>query len=416
MENKIVLVFSGQGGNDAIRGLMTEFGNSLISIGMSVVHVDMDHGELQAAADLAANGKVAFGLTYLGVGQDIAVTTSPGESVNLWEACRIPLLKIHGDIPAYYADRHRDTPSTAVNLYVADEFLRFRQRWLAEARTLAAVIPPMPLFDIDKAAVDVSIRKRGKLVFIKNGNSHTDLRRLWNERLSRSIAGMLESMAEAATAPSLKAKPFYIGDFVAESLAGGGIDPLSSISLVRFFTAQIDDYLRRVKSELIVTSLLDLPVIIQGGNWGHVDFAGRRAQLVPGQRYDDTRRVFTDALGILDMSPNTQGAPHERIWRAAGCFTLALTNRQGWLDCAFAEFKDLDFEFHAESIQTRVSDVIAHADRYLDLGISFGEAFRRVYPKESFANKIVDLAEIAMLKYANPKPSVQPFFVWSKID
>ncbi len=47
--------------------------------------------------------------------------------------------------------------------------------------------------------------------------------------------------------------------------------------IVLFLSAQMDDYLRRVKSKMIAEAILDLPVIIQGGHWDHIDFGRRKA-------------------------------------------------------------------------------------------------------------------------------------------
>jgi hypothetical protein len=414
MSDKVVLVFAGHGGNDAIRGLMDEFASSLVEIGMNVVQVMLDPAELQMAVSLASEGKVAFGLTYLGIGQDLQVNVGAGgHTRNLWEALELPLLKIHGDIPAYFADRHRDTPTTSVNLYVAEEFMHFRRRWLPSAKTIAAVVPPMAIFELRKGLVDVEARRKGRLVFVKNGNPPDALRAMWRERLPTSTANLLTEIADEAARASASAGRILLGDFVAAYLQSAGMDTEALAPTIRLFTAQVDDYVRRVKSEMIASALLDFPIVVQGDNWGHVDFTGRKAQLVPGRSYEDTRSVFTQALGIIDMSPNTQGAPHERIWRAAGCYTLAVTNRQTWFDGNFAELSALEFDFNPESIRSVVGEIIANPSRYIDAGISFGEQFRTVYPRSGFANKIVDYAELAVLQYGRQKPSLQPYFAWS---
>lgn len=413
MSDRVVLVFSGQGGNNAIHGLMSEFAGSLTDIGMSVVHVMPDQAELQMAATLVTQGKVAFGLTYLGIGQDLQVASaSDGIRRNLWDALDIPLLKIHGDIPAYFVDRHRDTPATSVNLYVAEEFMEFRRRWLSFSRSMAAVLPPMAIFELQRELIDLPARKTGQLVFVKNGNSPQALRDLWRQRFAPSVTNLLEEISFEAMRVSRQGKRFLIGDFVAEQVQAAGLEAEALAPLIRMFAAQVDDYLRRIKSEMIAKALLDFPIIVQGENWGHVDFTGRKAQLVPGRSYEDTRNVFTQALGVIDMSPNTQGAPHERIWRAAGCYTLAITNRQNWLNRQFAEFTDLAFDFNDDSIQSTVNRIIANPNQYLEMGVSFGDHFRSVYPRTAFANKIIDYAELAALQYGRQKPPLQQYFVW----
>jgi hypothetical protein len=270
----------------------------------------------------------------------------------------------------------------------------------------------MPLAPIERSKIDLATRRKGRLVFLKNGNSPTQLRQLWRDRLPKSVAALVESMAEEIVAIGLRPGPLYVGDCIADFLVARGIQPESTGVLMLFFTAQIDDYLRRVKSQMIAEALLDLPVIVQGNLWEHVDFSGRRAKLIPGQDFESTRQIFSNELGVIDMSPNLDSGPHERVMRAAGSFACVLTNRQGWLTAALGEFEDLTFEFNSDSIRAKASEAISNPDRFVDLGVAFGDRFREIYSRQAYANAIVDLAELAALKCSAEKPVIQPFFVW----
>ena len=89
MNDKVVLVFSGSGANNAIFGMMKEFGGALSSFGF-VVHIALEPAELQYAVDQMVLGEVRFALTWLGIGQDISVSEGPGgKQVNVWEKLRI---------------------------------------------------------------------------------------------------------------------------------------------------------------------------------------------------------------------------------------------------------------------------------------------------------------------------------------
>ena len=414
MSDQLILVFSGKGANDAIRGLMAEFADALASIGLPVVHVSWEPTELQYAIDQMARGGVRFALTWLGFGQDLTVNAGPdNRPQNIWELLRVPIVKIHADSPAYFLDRHRDSPSTSVNLYMAAEFAHFHHRWIPGSRCVTGLIPPFPMGSLPRGGVDLAKRRQGKLVFLKNGNSPAALRRLWQEQLPQSsVTNQLAAMADAITAVGLRPGTLHIGEFVADFLSSRSVDPETVAPLIPFFTAQLDDYLRRVKSELIASALLDFPVIVQGSLWDHVNFAGRRAQLVPGQDFATSRRIFTDELGVIDMSPNMDAEPHERVMRAAGSYSVVLTNRQSWIQENFSQFQDLEFEFNAESIRDRVASVLSNPDHYLELGIAFGEHFRNVHPVEDFARRVVEVADLAALQYAAEKPRFQDFFVW----
>src|SRR5215831_7505998 len=133
-QEKVVLVLlgSGTGANNAIQGMMTEFGNALSAYGLNTVQIASDDQELQYAIELMAKGSVSFALTWLGIGQDISVTDPSGRELRVWDALRVPLVKIHADHPAYFPTRHLDTPENSVNLYMAAEFMAFRHRWLPD--------------------------------------------------------------------------------------------------------------------------------------------------------------------------------------------------------------------------------------------------------------------------------------------
>jgi hypothetical protein len=265
---------------------------------------------------------------------------------------------------------------------------------------------------LERSAIDLSTRRKGTLVFLKNGNSPADLRRLWNDHLSSPLAGLLNAMADEIVPAGLKPGQMHLGDVAAAVVSARGIDPMSALPVLPFFTAQIDDYLRRLKSEMIAQAILDFPVVVQGSYWSHVDFSGRRATLAPGEDFTASRRIFTDELGVIDMSPNIDSQPHERVQRAAGAYSLVLTNRQGWLTSAFPEFADFTFEFEPESIKARVADVLARPDRYLELAVAFGDRYREVHPAEAFVRRVVEVADLAALQCAAEKPLIQPFFIW----
>ena len=442
MAEKIVLTLSGQGANDAIRAGMADVAECLKLIGVSVVPITFDLADLQYALQLMSAGNVKFALTHLGIGHDITAVlgeppavsgtwgmlqkvlprrlqrslTDTRKPVNIWEALHVPLVKLLPDLPAYFVDHHSDVPRNAVSLYWSPEHAYFRRRWIPDARALMGQFLPRPMAPVlAKNDINLSLRRSGKFVFVKNGNSPTELRRLWRERLPKSVAILIEDVADEIAPAGIKPGILHIGDFVAARLAERNIDPDSAHQLILYISAQMDDYLRRIKSTMIGEAILDLPVIVQGDKWQHVDFTGRRAQLVGGQDFESSKRLYAEQLGVIDMSPNIDTVPHDRVMRGAGSFATVLTNRQGWIEDKFPGFDELTFEFNPESIKARVADAIAHPDKYLELGVAFGERFREAYPREAFAHQIVEIAELAKLHYREERPAIQNFFVWPKV-
>jgi len=414
VDKNIVIVFSGRGANDAIQGLMIDYAEVLTQAGLSVIHVTFEPAEVQYVFDLMRKGQVCFAMTWLGMGQDLsAKLESSGTSVNVFEFFGVPLVKIQGDLPAYFIDRHRDIPRNTVNLYQAHEFVEFRKNWLRDAVSLTTTLPPMAMVPIDRGAIDFAARKEGTLYFLKNGNSTQALENLWSAKLPPRVATMTLRMAHELKATLLSKGPLHLGDWVARFLEASGLGSVIPPRLVWFLAAQMDDYLRRVKSTLIAEAILDFPVVVQGNFWDHVDFSGKRARLAPGTDVFASQEIVHKQLGVIDMSANVDSWPHDRVQRAAGSYSLVLTNTQGWLRDRFPEFADLTFEFDAGSIAERVADVLRHPGRYVDLAVAFGERFREIFPREAFAERVLSLVESTQLIWGQPPPQIQNFFVWS---
>jgi hypothetical protein len=165
MGSKLVLALMADGANDALRGMITDYAATLQSLGLPVVELSFDSSELNYAVEQMQAGNVAFAFTWLGVGQDLSAKLGD-QNVNLWEHFRVPLLKLHGDSPAYFSSRHTDVPKNSVNFYAAQEFIDFRTRWLSGATSLTALLPPMPLAPVERKSVDAATRAKGTLVFM----------------------------------------------------------------------------------------------------------------------------------------------------------------------------------------------------------------------------------------------------------
>ena len=405
----------GEGANAAILGLMQDYASALMEAGFSVIQVSFEAAELQYVIDLMQKGEIKFAVTWLGFAQDLMGNFGhSGGARNVFEHYGVPLVKLQGDLPAYYIDFHRDMPRNAVNLYQAEEFVHFRNRWLPDAKALTALLPPMPMVPLDRGRIDIESRRNGTLFFVKNGNSPGALENMWDATLPAAVATTARQMARELTVEHVRAGRLALGDWVASFLESQthlyDVQP----KLIWFYAAQMDDYLRRVKSTMIAEALLDFPVVVQGSFWSHIDFDGRRAKHVDGEDVFASQEIVLRQLGVIDMSANVDTWPHDRVQRAAGSYSLVLTNRQGWLLEKFPEYSDITFEFSPESIADRVDDVLSHRMRYLDMAIAFGDRFRTVYPRERFAEVITPLVEHTRWIWQDPRPQLQTYFVWTK--
>jgi hypothetical protein len=357
---------------------------------------------------------IEFAYGVAGTGVDFRGTTADGKEVNLWEAIGVPFISLKGDSPAYYFARHVMPSTWHACLYFFPEHLDLRRR-LPLTPALYGVVPPRPFDMVDKREIDFRKKENGKLLFLKNGNDPEKLVRSWREATPPATFIALTELA-GELANGLNTEIGYdIDAFVTAYFLGKSWDISEFVNLRLFFVAQLDDYLRRIKSALVADTLADFPVEIHGFNWEHLDFSRRRATYVPGGDYTQSRDWIAESLGMVDMSPNTQRAPHDRVMRAFGLWTLALTNKQTFFKEQFANAELFTYSFDRENLREKVADVLANPKRYVELGLAVAEEFRRERRPEDFAQFMVDTAGHVRLGSGARPAGLQDFFVWPPV-
>jgi hypothetical protein len=415
-DKQTAVVLSGASASNAIDGLMRAVAALLEQNGLAVKFFDVTLAKNEDWAGLVPllmSGGVSFALSFLGIGQDFQVQAGEGAApVNAWEQANVPFIKLHGDSPAYFLKRHLDLPLTGVNLYHFDEHLAF-QRWMhPEAKSMAATVDPYLISDTPLDTIDFGSRKRGTLVFLKNGGSPHELMALWRQKLPESMSDELIELALAIVTPALKPGRFLVHQFVLDHLDSRGIDPRGLRDIVRLYVAQLDDYVRRIKANMVAKVLLRFPVIIHGAGWSHLDLAGARAQLAPPLDFTTTGTVFRTQLGVIDMMPNVDGCGHDRMLRAAGTYAFGLANKSSWLERLSPELNARAYEFNEDSIAASVDHALGNRSECVELAQAYGRAFRRRYDSGAWVDTLTALADMSRLKSARDKPALQPFFLW----
>ena len=143
-----------------------------------------------------------------------------------------------------------------------------------------------------------------------------------------------------------------------------------------------------------------------------MDFSGRKAKYFHGGDYTESRQRIVDSLGLVDMSPNTQRAPHDRAMRAFGLYTLCVTNEQSYFRDNFPQSDQFMYRFERDHLRERIAAVLANPARYVDLGIEVAEQFRRERRPVDFAQFMVDTASHVRLA-CGPRPAeAQDYFAW----
>ncbi len=400
-----VIIISAPSENDAINFSMTSVSDCLQNFNYHIEYFDLTHFDREGLDRFFAtisSDKVAFGLTWCGIGQDIETIATGASKQNAWEYFNVPLLKFHGDSLAYFIERHMDTPSNAVNVYGCQEQIDFHKLIFPDSRCISAIADPCIYYDTDEKTIDFSKKAKGKLFFLKNSRDPSSLQFYWRNQLSPEIGKQLRDISCEVITAGLRPGKISIHDIVIDYLEERKIDIRCNISLLCFYVAQMDDYLRRVKSTMIAQALLPFPVVILGQGWDYLDTTKAVATIAPSQDPKTTESIYLDQLGIVDMSPNIDTGCHDRMCRAAGTYSFVLANQTTWLNNLLPAMNEAGYTFHPDQIQTAVSNALKDPDRCIELGRQYGRAFRDQYESGEFVGKLSILAEMTGIRDARP--------------
>jgi hypothetical protein len=407
-----VVFLSGRAMNDALAAAGRAHRRLFEQLGHEYIEINFAQSGADDLLNRAIRGQ-AIELVYsaVGMGADIRGTTADGRDVNLWEASRIPFISLSGDSPAYFFDRHVMPTAWHAGLYVYPEHLNLRRR-LKPTTGIYGAIPPFPMDMTDKRDIDFRKKESGKLLFLKNGNDPEKLVQTWRVAMPpASFIALTELAGELALGVATE-KGCDIDALVTAYFHARGWEIADLLNLRLFFVAQLDDYLRRIKSTMIAEVLAEFPVEIHGFNWEHFDFEGKQATFVPGGDYTQSRDRIIASLGLVDMSPNTELAPHDRPMRAFGLCTLCLTNQQRFFSDHFENSEAFSYRFEKDHLRQKIADTLAHPKRSVELGLAVAEQFRRDHRPGDFAQYMIDTASHIRLASGPRHPGLQDFFVW----
>lgn len=414
-ENMSSVVFlSGMSQGDVLGGIGRSFSAQFKTLGYEFVEIQLT--DKQDSIAILKNAllkyRPEFVFSYVGIGLNLSIKNKNGHIENLWEAPGIPFLTIFGDSSVYFFDRHVMPSTNFAGIYGFPDHLALRKTF-PKTEGLICTIPPVLVDAVKQEEVDFRKKREGNIIFLKNGNDPGRLTKTWRETLPPAILQPLQDIASQLANNLNNATVGQINNAVTSYFMDKDIDIAHLTKLRLFLIGQLDDYIRRVKSTFIVRALLDFPIQIHGTNWEHVDFSSGRAILVNTCNFEKSRQLIAESLGSLDMSPNTSLAPHDRVMRALGHYTLCLTNEQEFFKKEVPKHKSMTFRFDKHSLQGKISDILSNAGRCVEVGLDIAETFRRTHPLEAAVGRLMDIAELVRMNQMPALPSGYPeFFVW----
>jgi hypothetical protein len=410
-ERSVVVVGYGVSRSDPFKSIAATLTEVYADLGLHCYLMDMLHTSWpnRALEEMFDAGQIRYGMGWGGIGWD-AVLMPPGQpSMNAWATTRTPFFKIIGDHPAYFLDVSTNIGPAFVNIYAYPEHRDFFVRHINQG--FGATAPIQPLDPLEPEELDFKAKETGPVVFLKNGNDPDALRRAWQGRMPPHVAKALLEMSEELLSTLPREREWRIESLVVKYFDDFGLYVADKVKFLAFYIAQMDDYLRRVKSQMIAESLLDFPIEVHGECWEHLDFSGKKAKLIPFGNYVRSSQLMKEALCVLDMPPNTRSYPHERFVRCASRHTLCLTSHNDLLEKQFAPLGQPLFEFTPDSIREHMSAVLEDPVRHVQIGRAVGEQFARLYPRNGLVHMMEALADELRVQEGE-HPGLQGFLVW----
>jgi hypothetical protein len=407
-----VLFLSGTTRGGTLEGIGRAFAPILKQMDLELIDISLFHPEpllplLQSPDAL----KIKFALSCAGMGMDLSVQLN-GQNINVWQETGIPFITLLGDSPAYFFDRHTVTGNRFISLYSFAEHCELRRR-LPKQNGPIGVLPPILLDQISPDDLDRKAKRDGPLLFLKNGKDPAQIRQMWVAGVALQVRQALFELADQLERHLDCASGNRIDDMVTQYFVERDIDIEQLVNLRLFFIAQLDDYIRAVKSTRMAEWLMDLPVQVRGNNWGHLDFTGKKAACIDDCNYVDSIQLIRSSLGTIDMSANTASLPHDRVLRAYGSCTVCLTNSGQAFTAELPHEDELTFSFTKEGLQTKVAAMLADRSATVEKGIAVAEAFRSLHPPQRSFERMLDYAAFVRLDQTKTRlPGFQDFFLW----
>ena len=414
-KEKVVLFLSGKVENDAINADCKQKEAAFNLAGKQTLFIDFSEQDaIERLQSALLNYEIEFACSYLGIGSDFSwQTPNTGEIVNLWDYHNIPFIKFQADLPSYFIHRHGGIPDTSINSYASPELAQV-QNWYYQDKKTPYIISPTLVYDkqpIEK--VNFKNRIHGTLVFLKNGNDPKQLIQMWKTNLPQSMSQDLLALSHNLLPSILRCEPINIFEAIIEYVTAKMGDAITYRDLVRLYSAQLDDYFRRVKSTMIANVLKKFPVKIIGRNWEHVDDGKSIAQFSNKLNFSEhSKQIFDNELGLVDMTPNLDLNVHDRFCRAVGHYAFILTNRTSWMQENFPEFNDLTYTFDETELENKVEFLLNNKELVIEKGKLLGTLGNERINNLDYANPLIEAAEKLKFLKQQVKPTMQDFYIW----
>lgn len=395
----VVLSLSWNSAYQSVRGLVAHLAAGWRTQGLEMIELDISQqGWIPKLRDLLKERRVRFVLCTSGVGAHIEV-----EGANIWASIKLPVFSFLLDHPAYYPKHHVSQPVNTVLGYMFEDHALYQHEVVKAHNSVTSLhfgVPDLP----------VAARQDGRprVVFAKTGNAPAALAESWRAapKLERILRDALD---ELGLERSGNAHVAAFAEILPRVCAARHLYLQPYSQLGRFLFAQLDDYVRRLKSTAMAKALLPFEVDVFGSAWDHIDTDGARAKFHGPVDYATVESQFPGATASLTMNPNIDHSAHDRFFTALGAGIMPVSDGNAYTAKNFPELAPYSFDFRPGSLEAVLERVFAAPERARELARVVRERGRRAHGVEAAAANITMAMQGAAMA-AVPR-QVQNFFV-----
>ncbi len=404
MQLDTILSLNWKSAYQSVRGLVLHFAPSWRQAGLELLELDISAPGWEAElTNILRTRKIALLLSTSGIGANIRI-----DGQNAWAKLNIPVFNLLLDHPVYLAANHTGQPGITVLGYMFRDHALYQASDVRSGNIVTSIDYGVPNLAVRPIG---ELRKSGRprVVFAKTGNSPAALAASWRAapKLERLLHDVLDGLA-------LERNGFAnVGAFpplVAQVAAAHRLELQPFDLLSRYLIAQIDDYIRRLKSTAVAKALLPFDVDVFGNAWEHIDTGRAKAIFHGALDYPKLEARLATATASLTVNPNIDLSAHDRFFTAIGAGIMPLSDRNSYIAERFPEALPYSFDFSPGSIAAALEKVFDAPETALEAARAMRERTRASDGVEHAAAAILEMIQSVRFLHLTPKPA-QSFFV-----
>ena len=384
-------ILQGRSDFNALTGFNEELARCLGNRGIEPVLIDLLDWQksidgINDALKTYGTKRLVGAFSFSGVGMELGEGSPNG---NVWQQIKVPAISWMLDHPAYLLKRHTLPYSAVTRLYPTMDFVNFQRDYVKAPNRV--IHCRLGAFTQGRAAVRRE-PKKGEvplIIFAKTLGDTQELERRWKKlpvRMYRIIHDAIDHYWEHT------GRWGSVVDSVLAAARVSGLEVQNDLPLFCFFIAQLDQYFRLYKGNLLIKELLALPVRVYGKGIEHIDTSHAKATILPPINYHDLIDEYRKALAVISMNPNAGDDCHDRNYHAFGTGVLPISDIHPWWAKTFPELQPYSYDFCNKPITAAVENVYANPEAAADLAWSVGQRMRTERPFQKSVEEAVDWA------------------------